>query len=397
MKKLLFVLLLLLTGTTVWLFADEKTAVWERIYRNSVNDEMRYSVLLNIRELHDAQFGPLLTDALGELNSRRIEAGNSNEVEAKVRLATAIVQELGNLRETAASDQIFQTFRDTTQYPFLKAEAAMALGKIRATDYVPDLVRSLSDINLSPNRDKATAQEILAFGLVQALATMKSEAGFEPVFFASIGWYSGQRKVKETARDMLKILVDDPTDSLLKILPGQTKPSNKLKVLDAEDNSKASSARKALVALAALEDGVRASTTDVVELTQWSDLRKRALTMLVQGKDKTPAAAALFRLEYKAAALSRDTTEILAVIQALGSNGTPESLSFLIELMSGFNVRASTPGLLTDFDVQQVRSILQAFRVAASPAASPVLLEGQYLYTPAVQREIKAVLAALPK
>jgi HEAT repeat protein len=395
-KKLAFLILLVLGAGTV-LHADEKSAVWERIYNYSVNDEMRYAVLLNIRELHDAQFGNLLIQALTDLVSRRIELGNNNEVEIKVRLATAIIEELASFKEVAAADQIFQVYKEIQNFPFLKAEAAMALGQIRATEYVPDLVRSLSDLNLTPIRDKAVEQEILAFGLVQALASMKAPEGYEPVFFASIGWYGPQRKVKETSRAMLKTMVDDPTPSLLKILQGQPTPVNKLYALQAEDESKAPAAGKSQVALAALEDGVRVIPQNIVEATQWGDLRKKALAMLIGSKDKSPAAAPLLRQQYKTAGLARDTSEILTVLQALGTNGTPDSMAFLIELMTGFNVRANTPGLLTDFDIQQVRTILQAFKVAADPAARPVLLEAQYLYTPAVQRDIKAVLGGLPQ
>lgn len=389
----LFLLTVLVSGA----HADEKSAVWERIYRNAVNDEMRYAVLLNIRELHDRQFGNLLTDALTDLVARRIELGDNNQVEAKVRLATAIVQELGDLKEVAAADQIFQVYKEVQKYPFLKAEAVMALGKIRAEDYVANIARDLADTNLQPDRDKSTFQEIVAFGQVQALASMRDARGFEPVFFASIGWYGPQRKVKETARSMLKIMVDDPTEPLLKIVKNQPLPVNKLKALEAEDESKAPDAGKAKVALAALEDGVRIIAKDVVEGTQWGDLRKKAVSVLILTKDKSAEAPVLYRQQYKTAALARDTTEILQLLQALGANGTDDAMAFLIEMMQGFNVRASTPGLLTDFDVQQVRTILQAFKAAASPAARPVLLEAQYLYTPAVQRDIKAVLAGLPK
>jgi HEAT repeat protein len=397
MKKTILTVALVLATAGSFLFADEKSAVWERIYRNAVNDEMRYDVMLNIRELHDRQLGGLLTDALTDLVSRRIELGNNNEVEVKVRLATLIVQELGDLKEVAAADQVYQVFKEITNYPFLKSEAAMALGKMRATDYVPDLVRALADSNLQPDRDKAAAQEIVAFGLVQALATMRDARGYEPVFFASIGWYSPQRKVKETARAMLKTMVDDPTDSLLAIIQGQPTPVNKQRALEAEDDSNAPAAGKAKVALSALEDGVRVIPANIVEGTQWGDLRKAAMAVLVKAKDKTPAAVALYRQQYKTAALARDTTEILSLIQLLGVNGTPDALAYLIELMEGFNVRAGTPGLLTDFDVQQVRTLLQAFRTANDPAARPVLLEAQFLYTPAVQRDVKAVLAALPQ
>lgn len=397
MKKFVFILALglALAGSTA--FADEKSAVWERIYRGAINDEMRYAVLLNIRELHDRQLGGLLTEALTDLVSRRIELGTVNEVEAKVRLATGLVQELGELKEAGAADQVYQVYKEVTGHPFLKSEAAMALGKMRATDYVANLARDLTDTNLPPDRDRAAAQEILAFGLVQALAAMKDGRGYEPVFFASIGWYSPQRKVKETARLMLKSMVDDPSEPLKKIVTSQLPPPARLKALEAEDESSAPDAGKASVALAALDEGVRVIPANIVEGTQWGDLRKKAMTMLVKTKDKTPEAAALYRQQYKTAGLARDTSEILSILTLLGVNGTADSLAYLIELMQGFNVRANTPGLLTDFDVQQVRTILQAFRTAADPAARPVLLEAQFLYTPALQRDIKAVLAGLPK
>lgn len=396
MKKILCVLILAALGAG--LSADERSAVWERIYRNAVSDELRYSVLLNIRELHDRQFGILLTEALTDLNTRRIGLGNSNEVEVKVRLATAIIQELGDLKESAAADQVYQTYLEAAQFPFLRSEAAVALGKMRAVEFVPNLARDLADINLQPNRDSSASQEILAFGLVQSLAAMKDARGYEPVFFASIGWYSPQRKVKETARALLKGMVDDPTEPLLKVLQSQPDSGSKLEALRAEASSQAPDAGKARVALAALQDGVTIVPGSVVEATQWGDLRKEALKVLIQTKDKSPEAVPLFRLQYKTAALARDTSEILSVLQILGVNGTDEALSYLIELMTGFNVRANTPGLLTDFDIQQVRTILQAFRVANNPAALPVLLETQYTeYTPAVKRDAKAVLDGLSR
>lgn len=398
MKKLLALLALLSLGSVSFLAADERSAVWERIYQNAVNDEMRYAVLLNIRELHDRQFGNLLTEALADLVTRNVERGNNNEVEAKVRLATALIQELGDLKESAAADLIFQVYRDTQNYPLLRSEAVMALGKMRATEYLPNLVRDLADINLQPNRDKAVAQEILAFGLVQSLATMRDARGYEPVFFASIGWYSPLRKVKETARSMLKIMVDDPSEPLLAIVQTQPSTDSKLAALRAEAESRAPDAGKAKVAMAALEVGVTTIPNTVVEGTQLADLRKEALKLLIQAKDRSPQAVVLLRQQYKTAALARETSEILSVLQALGTNATAEALAFLSELMGGFNVRAGTPGLLTDFDIQQVRTILQAFKVAGSPAARPVLIEAQYTgYTPAVQRDIKSVLEGLPQ
>jgi len=70
MKNLLLILPLLLS--TAGAFANEQTAVWQRLYDKAVNDDMRYEILLNIRQLHDTQYGPLLTQALADLDSRQI-------------------------------------------------------------------------------------------------------------------------------------------------------------------------------------------------------------------------------------------------------------------------------------------------------------------------------------
>jgi len=309
-----------------------------------------------------------------------------------------LVQELGDLKVSEAADTLYRVYKESSGLPFLQAEAAMALGKIRATDYVPQLARDLSDLNLSPNGSQAQAQEIKAFGLVQALASMKDARGYESVFFASVGWYGPQRKVKETAREMLKIMVDDPTDSLLAILKKQTAAEKISAVLQAEVDSKAAEARKALVAKAALAAAVSIVPSDILDSTRWATLRKAALAVLISVQDHSAEAASLLREEYKAAERARDDSETLTLLSVAGINGTADSIAFLVELVEDFNNRAGSPGLLTNFDVEQLRTILRAFQTAKSAAARPVLLQAQFAgYTPAVVKDIKAALAALPQ
>ncbi len=402
MKKLAPVLFLAVLLAPATLFSDEKTIVWERIYQNALNDQMRYEVMLNIRDLNDPAFSPLLNTALTDLVSRNIELGTTNEVSAKVMLATQIIQELGELKDGSGADQIYQVFKEIKNYPFLRSEAAMALGKTRSVEYAGDLAKSLENLNFFPSRDNATAQEILAFGLVQTMALMKDGRGFEPTFFASIGWYSAARKVKETAKAMLKLIVDDPTDSLNQIVAVNPDLVLKLRALEAEEESKADPAQKAKVALTALEVGTTLSPKTITEGTQLADIRKKAMEMLVSNKDHSPAGAVLLQKAYETGmnpggGLAKDTGEILNAILGSGVNGTPEALSFLVERMTFFNARANTPGLMTDFDNMQVRQLLSAFKYANSQSARPVLMEAQFLYTPAVQKLVKEVLAGLPK
>ncbi|MEI8093218.1 MAG: hypothetical protein WCG80_03315 [Spirochaetales bacterium] len=397
MNKTLFAGLLLLLAGLPLLQADEKTAVWQRIYQNALNDEMRYEVMLNIRELHDPAFTDLLNVALTDLVSRRIELGATNEVDAKVRLATQIIQELGDLKDATGADQVYQVYKEIKTYPLLRSEAAMTLGKARAVDYVPQLSKALENLNFFPERDGAIAQEIVAYGLVQSLAMMKDLRGFEPTFFASIGWYSPARKVKETAKTMMTVMVEDPSEPLMNIVKTQSNNVFKLRALEAEDDSKASPAQKAKVAEAALEEGVRLIPNTILDSTQLSELRKKALDMLIATRDKTPEYVATYKQAYQTSVLAKETNETLRVLQTMGVNGTPEAVDALIEKMDFFNDRANAPGLMTDFDVQQVRTILQAFKAANSAAARNTLTVGSFLYTPAVQRDIKAVLAGLPK
>jgi HEAT repeat protein len=199
-----FPILLLTALPTLFLQADEKSVVWERIYDKALNDQMRYEVMVNIRSLREPAFVPLLVNALTDVISRRIELGNTNEVDAKVRLATQIIDALGDLKDSSGADLLFQVYKEIKTFPLLRSDAAMALGKARASDYAIDLAKALDSINLQPDRDNAKAQEIVAFGLVQALAMMKDPVGFEPTFFASIGWYSPARKVKEIAKTSKK-------------------------------------------------------------------------------------------------------------------------------------------------------------------------------------------------
>ncbi len=395
MNKFLSILLLSVLPV-LFLQADEKTVVWERIYDKALNDQMRYEVMTNIRALKEPAFVPLLVNALTDVISRRIELGSTNEVDAKVRLATEIIQALGDLKDSSGADLLFQVYKEIKSYPLLRSEAAMALGKARASDYAIDLAKALESINLQPDRDNVKAQEIVAFGLVQALAMMKDPVGFEPTFFASIGWYSPARKVKEIAKSMLKIIVDDPTDSLVKIIKTHNNILYKLSALEAENDSKAVPAQKSLAAMAALQEGVRLVANNIVDSTHLSEMRKLAIDMLIEYKDHTPGFVATYKDSYQTAVLAKDTTEILKTLQVLGVNGSAEAVSLLAEKMQTFNRREDSK-LTSVFDIQQIRTILQAFKLANSKVARPVLLEASFLYTPAVQRDIKAVMDGLPQ
>lgn len=394
MKPMKIAALLLLGLLTLpALTADEKTAVWERIYKNSFSDEQRFAVMLNIRELKDKSFGPLLNDSLLDLLTRQIEKGTLNEINAKRDLTKLLVQELGDLRNLEAAPQVFKTY-DEVQDPILKGEAVLSLGKMRAVEFAPDLARQLTIFNFQPKPDEARKNEIIAYSLVQALEIMRSPEGFEPVFFASIGWYSGKSQVKEIARKALKNIVDDPTDSLVKILKSSTDLVMKLRALEAADESKASVDNKAKVALAALDDGVTVKPKDTVQSTQLADLRKKAIQMLIVGQNKAPEAVANLVAAIK---LNYDDNEFVSIYKALGINASKPAVDYLIAQIKFYNTRQQSQ-VNTTTDERRIKSIVQALALTKNPEAKSVLLEMKYAnYTPGMIREfVDPALKAIP-
>jgi len=72
------VLALVLFVSTLGLGAQEDRAwLWERIYRNSVNDQQRLEVLINLSDLRDSRLAPLFEESLRDLLVRGLESGSA--------------------------------------------------------------------------------------------------------------------------------------------------------------------------------------------------------------------------------------------------------------------------------------------------------------------------------
>jgi hypothetical protein len=252
MKKILVICVALLVLGMEAFAMNENVVVWEQIYQQADSDQQRLSVLLKIIDLKDSEFAPVLQKALDELVTRRLESGTTEEQFNKNRLASLLVQELGNLKSIESAESVYNLYNEVTE-PVLKGEAAVALGKMRATDYAEKLSFDLASINLQPDPATSRNQEIVALALVQSLNAMRSPLGYEPVFLASMGWYSAASMVRQTAEAALVTMVDDPTDSILKILTDNPSLEIKLKALEASFASKASSDQKIKVASQTLQ------------------------------------------------------------------------------------------------------------------------------------------------
>ena len=368
MKKSLMFLLVVCAVSALPLFAlNEDVVVWENMYRIAETDEQRLEVVRKITEFKDSEFTPVLVEALENLAAAKIESGNAKEQYARNQLARILVGELGNLKALEADSLVYRVYTEVEE-PVLKSEAAFSLGKMQAVDFAGYLASDLISINLSPIPSIAKNQEIIAAGLVRSLASMRVAEGYEAVFLASIGWYSAASPVKTAARAAVVEMVDDPSDSLLKILDTHPDTEVKQAALETCLASKAPVDKKAAVAARALRLGIDRLPPDLAG--------KAALAKL---QDKNPENAAVL-IEVVKADKKDDGSlnETLNAYAALGVNGSDPAARFIAENLARFNEMQKVRGN-TARDKILVKQLVQSAGATKNPLVKPALQQVGYV------------------
>jgi hypothetical protein len=395
MKKLYSFALVLVFCVAGAFAVNENVVVWEQIYRRAESYEQRTAIMLKIMELKDRDFAPVLKDALDDINIHKVDTGSNRETYAMMQLARLVVQELGNLKSSDASSSIFETYIQSDD-PGLKSEAAIALGKIRATEYAERFAADLTSINLKPDSGEFRGQEIIALGLVKGLDLMRSQSGYESVFLASLGWYSQFSKVKETAQAALLTMVDDPTDSILNIIKNNPQLATKNTALETVLLSKAPKDRKALVASTALELAISRVESDVTAKALASRLRVTAMNALIGLEDhrveNVPLYVTVIKEDKKNDATLEET---LKAYMALGVNGTDDAAKFLASKLSSYNdLERSKANTVRDKSL--IRQIVASMRASKNPAVKNALTEGLYVdYDLNILKLMKDALSSL--
>jgi hypothetical protein len=373
--KRLQTLALLLSFCSFGAFAlNEDVVAWEQIYRKADSDEQRLSVMLKIMQYKDRDFTPLLAESLDRLMTRRIEEGTQKDRMAKNALARLIVQELGNLNSGDSAESVYNLYVEVKE-PVLKGEAAVALGKMRAVRYAERLALDLSSLNLRPDPVSPRDQEILALALVQALDAMRSPIGYEPVFLAARAWYSSSSRVKETAQSALVTMVDDPTDSVMKIMVSNPSTEIKNAALAAALASKSPLERKASIASQALKTGIEKVGNDPTSKAAISRLRVAAMNGLTATRDKSPENVPLL-VSVIGMDAKNDATleETLKAYVALGVNGSDAAVEFLSKKLGEYDDRERSKAN-TVRDKSLIRQIVASMALTKNPKVKGALLQ----------------------
>jgi hypothetical protein len=372
MKRLLM-LALILSFCSFGAFAlNEDVVAWEQIYRKADSDEQRLAVMLKIMQFKDRDFTPLLAESLDRLMTRRIEDGPQKDRLAKNSLARLIVQELGNLNSADSAESVYNLYVEVKE-PVLKGEAAVTLGKMRAVRYADRLALDLSSLNLRPDPVSPRDQEILALALVQALDAMRSPIGYEPVFLAARAWYSSSSRVRETAQSALSTMVDDPTDSVLKIMVSNPSIEIKSAALESALSSRAPMERKASIASVALKTGIERVGTDQASKAAISRLRIAAMNALSATRDKSPENVPLL-VSVIGMDAKNDATleETLKAYVALGVNGSDPAVEFLAMKLGAYDDRERSKAN-TVRDKSLIRQIIASMARTNNPKVKSAL------------------------
>ena len=197
------------------LASTEVVAMWTRIYRNAETLERRLEVAQALVEQDDPLLAPLFEEALSRLVADERSHTSLIERQTYNRMLTLVITELGQLRAVEAAPAVMQVV-EFSEDDGVRMAAVAALGRMGAQQFAGDLATLLRSLNFESAarrgaREQLQLKERLARATVVALGRLREVVGFEPAFFASIGWYSRDSGVAEQAQLAMDAMVSDPS------------------------------------------------------------------------------------------------------------------------------------------------------------------------------------------
>jgi hypothetical protein len=364
MKRFLALVSLALVGAS-FAFADETSEIYQMLYQQAEGLQQKYAAAVNLVGLDDKATAPILAAALEDLLLSQQSYSAPGDQDLYGATARIIAQALGDYKYLPAAPFLWDVTQQVPD-PLAKAEATIAIGKMRALDYVEGISLHLRDLNLRPAAD-ADVGEKLAYGDIIALDKFKDVRGFSPVFFATDAWYS--LRVRQQALQSLPNIALDPTDPIKAIL-GTESADRMLRALKAETESKAANDRKIETAVLALNLGHLKAAVDKNEAKVYGDLRKLALRSLIAyratGPDSVDGCASSY-------AKGGDDEERLLALAALGINAEDEASRTLRDIILKLNDDQKA-GISDENRTRMARAAIESAGATKNKILKPALL-----------------------
>lgn len=369
MKRLILIVFISLCAIGV--YASEAMDVYTFLYEQATSPQERLAILKSLSDQHIDGAGQLYAQALSQLLQEFPSLKTTAERDAADQSARLLAQLLGTSKYTAAAGDLWRVVENFSN-PLVRADALIAMGKLRNLDYAELIEKLLYSLNLKPASDPEAGEKI-AYGAILALEKYQQPTGYLPVFFAATGWYN--KRIREQAEQSLPYILENPEAPLSELIKSSAYTYDvKLIALKRMEASKAADDAKARVAVIALGEGWRSATMDVKQRVQLSNIRKLSIDMVRRYTTLDKAVLPLLERSYKEGI---DLEEKLNAVAALSSIGTDDAARILSSFLLVLNAKRKANNI-TQEDEQLVRAVIPALGATGKSVARPALQAVEY-------------------
>ena len=396
MKKIAIVCLFAITAALA--FADAELDMYTFLYDGSQTQAEQLSILQSMAEANISGAGDFYAKALSRLvgGYSNIRTATVTERNAASEQAKLLAGFLGTEKNTASARDLWRIYTDFPQNEALaKAEALMALGKIQAKEYFPQVNEVLKILNGDgkPPADPLNGERI-AYGAIISLEKFQNPEASLQLYKASNGWYTD--RVKSQAARSLDLISATLAPYISGVIrsPGSSY-QDKLTALQTIQKSKAVNADKSSVAAIALAQGWTAVTRNPAEQNVLATMRRTAIDMIRSYGSSDEAIYPLLERSYSDGLAGED--EQFRTIRALSVLATDSSTRLLAQFLTGLNVKRQR-GNITPDDERMVREIIPALGATknASGRVALTAVINNDNWTPAVKTLARNALNQLP-
>ena len=345
MKKIITILLICFTGMTV--FAQDMSYYTEEFFQPDGTFRERREVLETIRDAKITGIGEFYHNALKLLISRYPDVktiDDQKDTEESVKIVcsglvaekyNAAVQDLWQLIQFC--DVIYEN-----NDGLVMQDVLISIGQLEGKEFVPHIALRLHDFNTNSISDVETKRRVqrAVVGCINALETLHDIAGFEPIFFASTGWYDPA--IKRTASVALPNIVEDPGEVIAEIIIDPSNiPSIKYEAWREMLRTRAPDSSKARVAAVALATGWNYTTPNMTYQKNLREMRMSAIdTIRMLGAADNSVYTNLEK-SYTNNFINNvpDYDEIRKTINALSALATDDAVNILFGFLRELNAR----------------------------------------------------------
>ena len=409
-RTTIFIIILLLTGMTVFAQAPDMSFYTEEYNRNGATVFDLLDILKVVNDENFTGIGSFYQNAISVFIRALPNVSTSSERVAVEEAARLILRGLAAEKHTASAADIWfliQYFDIARQENdgYLMYEALVAMGQVDAYDYAYHIAEILSGFNARATTNQELKSQIqrVVPGTVHALEALCVPIGVKPVLIASEGWYDTY--IRDIASAALVNIIDALSEVIGDIVHDIIRdpfnnPNIKSKAWFELLHSRAPDDAKAKVAAAALEISYTFVGTTHENMNLFKNMRMSAIDAIrlygVADDFVYPYLERTYREAFYTS--NTDFPVIIQVSETLSAVKTDEAVDLLTQFLRQINIRRqSGPWGASERDIMRV--LITAIANTGTQSTQTIqllrIMQGSSNYTGAEQGWARSALTIL--